>query len=283
MRIAAVLPEPTVTKWVPTAGVMFGMHLCLAHKVLQSQAYQEAYLQASRRGEYVILDNGAAENGASLGAEELLHAAALVEAKEIVAPDILEDSSATIDLTEAFIDSMLPELKQTRLHLMIVPQGKTGYEWQICAQTLYGLLHSRYLSSRVVIGVPKHLDRKVTGGRAAVLTALVGAWRAPHKFHLLGSGEYLCRDIIAAKQLKQIRSLDSSLPAALAQHNRRLTVGLSRNGVLCDFESSCDEFLLGLNLLEVRKWMSREWICPRDVYSKLPTGGCVSCPLTNAS
>ena len=282
MKIATVLPHPSATQWVPASGAMFGMHLCLAHKVLESVEYQQAYLAASQRGEYVILDNSAAEKGAALPTVDLLRAAELVQAREIVAPDVLEDSQATVHLTEVFVDSILERIRQTHLHIMVVPQGRTGYEWQICAQTLYGLLHSRYIGTRVVIGVPKHLDRKVTGGRAAVLSSLVGAWRAPHRFHLLGSGEYLCKDILMAKEMRFIRSLDTSLPAALAQRKRKLTVGMSRNGILCDFEAPCDDYLLGSNLLEVRKWMSKDWLCPKDVYSSAPTGGCVQCPSVTA-
>ncbi len=274
-----ILPNPSVENWSPTVGKLFGMHLILADKVLADSEYRDNYLERKHAGEYIILDNGAAENGVSLGSEELLEAARLVEADEIVAPDVLEDSQATIEQTESFLSEMAERLRRTKLRIMVVPQGTNGYEWQMCAQTLYGLLESLGLSQRIIIGVPKHMDSKVTGGRINVLDALIDGWGAPFKFHLLGSGELLCRDIAGARMLKEIRSLDTSLPAALAQADRSLSYGVGRNGVQCDFTSDCDNELLGRNLLEVYKWNRRKWRCPTGSNFKEKVAGCAWCPL----
>ncbi len=280
MRLVPILPIPMITEWAPKAGSLFGMHLCLADKVLGSDSYRQAYIDCAARGEYVIIDNGASENGYSVPAANLLEAARAVGAQEIVAPDIIEDSKGTIEATEEFMSEVGAQLQSTNIKVMIVPQGKTGYEWQMCAQTMYQLLKSLGLNKRIVIGVPKHLDNKVDGGRARAIDAISGGWGAPYKFHLLGSGEYFCHDVATARASKVIRSIDTSVPAALAQVNRRIAPGVGRGGLLCDFHKTCNEFLLGLNLLEIKKWNRKLYTCPTALRSHLATPACQSCPLT---
>ncbi len=278
MKLVAILPIPMIEEWTPKAGALFGMHLALADKILGDDRYRQAYRDAVRRGEYVIVDNGAAENGFSVSASNLLEAASAVGAQEIVAPDILEDSQGTLEATEEFLVRVGSQLQETKVKIMVVPQGKTGYEWQLCAQTMYELLKSQGLTKRVIIGVPKHLDKKVAGGRATTLRAIVHGWGAPFRFHLLGSGELLCRDVATAKVLRKIRSIDTGLPAALAQNGKRLQPGVGRNGLLCDFGQVCDSYLLGLNLLEVKVWNSRLWSCPVASRSPQTVQQCAWCP-----
>jgi hypothetical protein len=279
VKLVAILPIPMIEEWTVKAGTLFGMHLALADKILGDDSYRQAYVDAVRRGEYVIVDNGAAENGYSVSADDLLEAARAVGAQEIVAPDILEDSEGTLEATEEFLVHVGSRLLEVNVKIMVVPQGKTGYEWQLCAQTMYELLKSLGLTRRVIIGVPKHLDKKVAGGRATTLKAITHGWGAPFKFHLLGSGDLLCKDVMTAKVLKRIRSIDTGLPAALAQNGKRLLPGVGRNGCLCDFSEGCDPYLLGLNLLEVKVWNSRVWNCPVVLKSESANPACVWCPL----
>jgi hypothetical protein len=278
LRSAAILPIPMAKEWAPKAGALFGMHLALADKILEDGDYRDAYAAAVARGEYVILDNGAAENGASLSGADLLEAARLINAQEIVAPDVLEDSEATIHLTHEFLEGVGEQLQESNIRLMFVPQGKTGYEWQVCLQTMISMVKSLGLGKRIIIGVPKHLDKKVTGGRAEVLSALASGWQIPYKFHMLGSGEYLCRDVAMAKRyVKWIRSIDSSLPTAMAQKGVRLGPAVGRNGALCDFHKDCDPVLLGRNMLELKKWVTKRYSCQMASNSNSGDALCRSC------
>lgn len=103
-------------------------HMCLAHVVKQSKEYAEFYKRMSQEGKYVLMDNGAAENS-QLQPEELLSMYDIIKPTEIVIPDTLCNSQATIakcvEFCERYAD--LP------YKFMAVPQGRNLDEWSECA------------------------------------------------------------------------------------------------------------------------------------------------------
>lgn len=109
-------------------------HLVLAHIVAQDPVYADFYLKMKRRGDRVILDNGAFELGESYSPEKLMELGYRCGADTLVLPDYPGQlSHLTIDAANKWA----PRFKSERFNTMFVPQGKVGdleawissYQW----------------------------------------------------------------------------------------------------------------------------------------------------------
>jgi len=116
-----------VTYWSST-------HLALAHLVLSNPSYTKAYREASERGCYIYLDNGAFEEGVPLGANDILRAAEMIKADCLVAPDFPgERGEKTLLSTEDFLEFLEKEGLRTHYDVMAVPHSEAGdYDDFIC-------------------------------------------------------------------------------------------------------------------------------------------------------
>lgn len=117
-------------------------HLLLTSMVLSDARYRAFYRQRQEKfGDYLILDNDAHENKASLDLDKLIEAAELMHPDEIVLPDVIRNSIATTKRsTEAYpiLKKRFPDAK-----FMFVVQGVTEVEWLWCLlwniNTLHGI------------------------------------------------------------------------------------------------------------------------------------------------
>jgi hypothetical protein len=74
----------------------------LAHLVLENKDYAEFYLEQSKRGRMVILDNSMHELPASLSVGEILEAADRIKPSFVIPPDKLGDVKFTYDQFDLF-------------------------------------------------------------------------------------------------------------------------------------------------------------------------------------
>lgn len=127
-------------------------HMCLAHLVAQSynnknaMKYAEFYRRMSGAGKYVLMDNGAAENG-QLGFNDLVRQFDKIQPTEIVIPDTLNDANDTLAKMFDWLKLIEVPCKQ-----MAVPQGKDFEEWKACA---YIMMQERRINT---IGISKFLN-----------------------------------------------------------------------------------------------------------------------------
>lgn len=204
MRLAIISP-PSMLWW---CGWGDHIHMALAQGVLNEAGleYRVYFRARSMAGDYVILDNGAAE-GDTFGSSALNIAAGMIKAKEVVVPDVLNNAQLTMEYGDAHLSRLINGK-------MIVPHGNTIEEWENCA---------RYLLDRgtvQTIGLPKWspIQRNVVLDRIAKL-----GWHTELDVHLLGLQgppddiKYLARDY------PWIRSVDTGAPIAYAQHANYLT------------------------------------------------------------
>jgi len=147
-------------------------HLVLAHLFLKSKSYRDFYKHRRAKGDFIILDNGCAELGESIGDHELLEAARDLRPNVLVCPDVLYDSSRTLEALGRF----LPKV-DIDTELMGVPQGDSVQNWIDCFRVMYDM-------ELPWIGLSKY-STKVFGTRLECL-----AWIKSHgyvrKYHLLG-------------------------------------------------------------------------------------------------
>jgi hypothetical protein len=205
MEVAFIAPTKFLPRYCQT-----GYHLALAHQVLIDSKYAQFYLEQSRAGAHVILDNSVIELGYPLADEDLVRAAKAVEAREVVIPDKPGDKERTL----RYLLETGPPLRHflgTSVRLMAVPQGRSADEWLECMETMLrrapGVVNTigigKFLKSireEVII----ELDMEF--GRVGHLPI--------HDFHLLGTwGNPI--EIRKLAQYDWIRGVDTKLPVRL--------------------------------------------------------------------
>lgn len=189
-------------------------HLVLAQQLLFEPDYISYYKAKRIRGDFIIVDNGAAELGESLPFDDVLQAAEQINADEICLPDKLKDADRTLDLHYKYYQKV-PSYRR-----MAIPQGKDGKEWLYCLDELLDILD--FFS----VGVPKHLDDS-SEGRMFVLGEMER--RGYHKMfhvHLLGCNKAPLYEVkLVQKNFPWVRGIDTAAPLAYAQASQTLNYG----------------------------------------------------------
>lgn len=167
MRLAII--APTNQLWWCTKS---DYHLCLARKILTEMKYASFYRAYDNTKHYMIMDNGAAEEG-TLKPDELFRAANLVHANELVVPDKINNYQATTQLAKDYAK----DFNGSTIPLMVVPQGESWSEWLGCLE-----LQLTYFKPKS-IGISKYspIDR-------AFMLGMIEAreLHTEYEYHLLG-------------------------------------------------------------------------------------------------
>lgn len=180
-------------------------HLVLAQYVLSDARYRSFYLNLHLQDHFIMLDNGAAENGHSIGIENVMKAADLIGSDEVVMPDVLDECNATIAATYAALKSV-PERMRA-----VVPQGRDWADWEYCATTLVGM------GCRTICVAKRY--EALPGGRVHALEIIKKhKWHRLYDIHLLGCYRNPLREILdAANVTSWIRGIDTAAPISYAQ------------------------------------------------------------------
>lgn len=193
-------------------------HLALATpETLNNPFYVGAYRRAASRGDYIILDNGAAE-GQAAPDKQIIDAAKVLRAQEVVAPDVIRDSQATVSRTKTFCSKFESDLVGTKV--MAVVQGNKLASFRTCVDNL------ARISKVKIIGIPRHaidtLDSKAA--RIDLANWIMEAYPLRFGIHLLGTNPKWLHEIKAAVNYSpHVRSVDSSLPFNYTIQHTRLS------------------------------------------------------------
>lgn len=238
MKIATILPTQHLR--IEDAS---DYHLCLAHHLCQDLTYAFFFREQVRRGAFVMLDNGAAENGVPMVIRHILYLSEILECQEIVLPDTIGDKNKTLaDSYAAF--SEVEESAQKGIRVMAVPQGRTPQEWKTCVMEM--------VSWEVdTIGISKFIAPALFPSRLQALLELPELLEAKCDIHLLGytgiEGEIGCIESLLPNR---IRGVDSSI-ATLYTQIGQLLEDKGRPEISLDLTVGLDEKLLNLN---IRRW-----------------------------
>lgn len=209
MKLATIVP----TQMVDFATRTSGYHMLLGQELVRDMDYFRYWRNFGvKQGHFLIVDNGAAEpEEERVPFEQIVDRARELEVDEIVLPDVMRDSEATIIATMKH-----RHLVPSRMR-MVVPQGDSWDEWKYC---LYELVDYCDPAS---IGIAKHLER-LPGGRAFACKLIKKrGFHNRHHIHLLGIWRYPYAEPYAcAKALPGIRGLDTGAPIAYMQNNAPL-------------------------------------------------------------
>lgn len=218
-------------------------HMALAHLVGKDTAYTEFYKrQVVEHKSFVLMDNGVIE-GAPQPIEVVCKRAELINATEIILPDVFKSCEETLEKTYAAIDFV--KKNYPHLKMMAVPQGQSVEEWLECANIMLDW-------DIDTIGIPKVLTS--LGGRDARLQVLAQLNEdCPKQMksvetHLLGCWENPIECTMVAKAVQQgdllpVRGCDSAIAYVYARDNMLITQGPRPSGAIDfgakDAEESC--------------------------------------------
>lgn len=213
MKIA-LIPPKGYERWA----LHSNFHLALAQ--ITNYLYIETYVEASKRGDYVVIDNGANE-GVPVGDLYLLHQARKFHADEIVAPDVLRDGVATVRRTQQFFRNAKEVGQEYKgYNYMAVAQGRSIVEVQDC---IFDLAQIEYITC---IGLPRHLLTTLSNATTRLFLAdwINKEYGNKFEIHFLGVDAQRLPEISAAAQKLYVRSVDSSVPFNYAYRNEALPV-----------------------------------------------------------
>jgi len=215
MRAALISPTEFLNDIQPFSDY----HLVLTHKVIFDHKYQEYYKWRSKQGDFIILDNSAAEKkGRSVPLKDVVLAALLIRPKVVFLPDYLFDSDRTLDELEnalrsphlRFMYRTIPDIK-----FAAVVQGIDPDDWLEC----FHILNDRN-NGIDVLGIPM-LTTYLFGSRYKALSKI--AKRVKKTCHLLGvwKGTPLS-ELKKEREFDFVMGVDTSKPVKLAVKGRTL-------------------------------------------------------------
>lgn len=218
-------------------------HMALGQWLVWHGKYKEWYIKRIRAGDFVMVDNGAAEpEDERVRFDLIVDACRQIRADEIVLPDVLRDKEATIEATVSNAVHVAPPNR------VIVPQGSTIDEWVECLKILDDKLEGKYAT----IGIPKHLEL-CEGGRIAALNKAPLNILDEHHIHLFGVLENPHREISnALKAYPWIRSIDTGAAIAWAQNGR--WIGEETVHYSLDNWKPADRAMTALNIDTIHMW-----------------------------
>jgi hypothetical protein len=223
--------------------------MALAHLVGVNKVYTEYFMDRGREGKFIIMDNGVVE-GDQRPLNELAEKAVRINANEVILPDKIYDTSATLrnsyNALEKFKTMGVP------FRFMAVPQGNTPAQWYACAQEMLTWDIDTIGISKFT--TPKFVNfqgnaRKACFGMLISLGCqknihFLGCWNDPKEMWNLASCEQL--DV---PQARLIRGTDSIIAYAYARNNQYLTSQQKRLIKEIDFDASdANEALLLANI-----------------------------------
>lgn len=185
-------------------------HMALAQYIHSDETYRNFYKLMRMQDHFIMLDNGAAENGHSIGIENVVAAADMIGGvDEIIMPDVLDEKRATVAATGNALQ-FVPINKRA-----VVPQGKNWEEWEQCAMDLVGM------GCRTICVAKRY--EALPGGRTYALEIIQKhRWHHIYDVHLLGCYRNPLREIGDVRLMPWVRGIDTAAPISYAQHNETL-------------------------------------------------------------
>lgn len=242
MKVAILAP----TSWLHHYSALSQYHLTLLH-LYRIPAYYDFYIQRAEQDDWVILDNGANE-GITVGDDELFSAAIRYNVSEVVAPDQPRDGEESTERTLRFLSERRDQLHMVGIRVLAIPQGKSIRHW----------VHNFHLVRPYAdsIGISKIVEEFTP---RIVLAQLANEWGVP--IHLMGADKKFS-DITQYRDLRNVRGVDTQKMVAAAAHN--VLIGPNTNKrvfdsidlgspPLADLDEDRHGFAL-TNIQRYRKW-----------------------------
>jgi len=190
---------------------------CLPHLLDKYPEYLEFFLNSSKSGRFIIMDNGLFE-GVTHTEQDLIDKINLIKPNIFIAPDAWNNVHATLKNAKNWIENIKKQLP-VETNLMVVLQGKTTNEifnlYSVCCDL--GYKHFAFNHSSIVYQQLSHHPNKLVNqmlGRVQLISEMIkkGMIFDDHYIHLLGASlpqEFL---FYQWTEYEMIKSVDTSSP-----------------------------------------------------------------------
>lgn len=189
------------------------VHHVAAQRVLNDFSYRAFFHREAQRGAEVIVDNGVFDLGHALPAADLIAAARMVDAREIILPDVMRDGPATIKAS----DEAAREIRELSddFRLCAVVHAADDQEWLRC--------YDHFASSDYVGAIALPASRRPAPQNLLCRTR----WTATHYlddhgmveerivYRLLGLGRTGHLELVEQREHEWIASVDGAAPVIL--------------------------------------------------------------------
>jgi hypothetical protein len=106
------------------------VHHVAAQRILQDPVYRTFFAREAAMGACIVLDNGVFDLGHAIQPDQLVRAARLVHAREIILPDVMRDGPATMKASDEAARRLLD--LSDEFQLAAVVHGSDDTEWLRC-------------------------------------------------------------------------------------------------------------------------------------------------------
>lgn len=221
-------------------------------QLLRNTEYAKYYRKhCDNSDQYVILDNGAAENDQWTW-EQLQIVAEEFPVNEIVLPDVMGDAQATCDKAFDILGS-LSTTKVLPYKLGVVATGTSTEEAYAMVREL-----TAYYPYLQVIYIPRLLvTSEYKMARIDLALKLHQVYKDEIEIHFLGASKYFPHELHAAAQYGIVRSMDTSMPYNYAYH----LAAVDQDGEISRPDNYFDQLMsmqqqdfMRYNILQMLRW-----------------------------
>ena len=258
MNAALIYPPSLLLKY----GTTTKYHMALPNLCHQKR-YSDFYRTRSRKGDWIILDNGAAEDIA-FGPKHLLTLASHIKANELVVPDVLFDIESTLAQALSFSRFAQPNRDDGKpLRYMLVLQGSNMSEFTKC---LYSYLEMPGLAYATTIAIPRLITTATDNAFARIRMA---EYIRDHQldtameYHFLGATSWLF-EASALAELEMARGIDTSAPVYMGLKDLDIEKDDYISRPADYFDTAEDRPLVKQNIKTYLKWTKYEYKRPSD-------------------
>lgn len=215
MFAATILPQPYLGLTKDDR-----YHMALAHLINKPgfEYYTEFYTRIGQEeGKYLVMDNGLIE-GDPRPIDELIEKALIINASELILPDVYQNKSET--LREAHDALSYMQHKGIKINTMAVAQGNSFEEWVECATEM--------LTWPIqTLGIPKVLVSMAGRDARGLALRVIQDRLAEKQTHLLGCWETpleikVIENMVRAGEIKPVRGVDSAIAYVYARAGLRM-------------------------------------------------------------
>ncbi len=204
-RQVAVIAPTSLLDWLQSQ-FQLTFHLVLTKRCLEDVAYMAFYRKRRLEGDFLILDNSAAEVKAAIEGSSMMDVAKELCPSIVVAPDVIYNKNETLKRTEGFLKKYWFDLKDLDIKVMAVPQGGSSEEWYDCYQKFNSDPHIDWLGISMFY-TPKFNQRlevlKLIASTVHKPCHLLGLWDNPY-------------DLLGERKFDFVKSVDTAKPIEFA-------------------------------------------------------------------
>ncbi|HEY6797076.1 MAG TPA: hypothetical protein VI248_20580 [Kineosporiaceae bacterium] len=189
------------------------VHHVAAQRVLHEPAYRSFFRAEADRGAWIVVDNGVFDLGRALEAPDLVQAARMIGAHEIILPDVRQDGPATTLASDRAARRLLDLTDD--LNLCAVVHGADGPTWLRCYEHF---ATSSYVSAIALPASRRHLDSRElcqNRVRATAYLADQGLVQDRLTYRLLGLGRTGHLELTQQTRHRWLSSVDCAAPVIL--------------------------------------------------------------------